>query len=828
MPPEAVPVVRSVGVCRSETVPSVTAEVSSRRAQSLAVALALLAVVAHHLVVMDGVATLGSHLLIGLQIGLIVTGATLVRRYASNARLQQLTSPALLAGAAAVLAWEALLRWTEVSGQPFELLTMGVIRNMVAGLAIASVWTRPQRLGVLLSLFLVQFDVTTSRAPAITVLAVIFLSGAAGWMCLSYWDSLTGLLRGQRRAHGPRWILLIPAGVLLFLGIGSAASDNRVATALWGIVPSSGGSGAGDPYARQGVGDGEMLVAGTTQIQSFAPIEDAPFLQDDQPSLYDLFDDSYEPEMGPQRMDRAISLPPELSRRIREHLHRKTEKAHRQFSTLRQARDQKPLAPAPDILSNALFYVAGRVPLHLRLEVYDLFDGVTWYPETIREETPGLTLVESGGKPWVRLTDRGGARGYLGAAETHALKIVRFHSNVIPAPQYLHGVHIDRVDRVDMFRHGPEGLVALDRDQLPSLVPIHLASRPVDWDRVAAETRSLLQTPHRVETSDVPAPLDPARLRALALQWSPESQPGWSQVIAVIDRLRRDYTLDPDWRAKDSDIPPVQQFLFESRRGPDYQFATAAALLLRSLGYSTRVVSGFYATPRKYDSRSRHTPVEPSDVHFWTEVRVAGGDWLTIDASPGYEVLGPVPGLLERCRAALRSACVWVVQHPGSCLALVVLGVVAWLARYRLRDMYLVACCRLATLRCPSDTVVATVRLLRKRAKLAGLSIAPSQTYHAWLGQFLQHAESPELAAALTDLRRLIDEAAYSARGHRHSAAIRLCCMRCQQGCSLDWLRNIASRSDRHSVNPVMSSCTNSPRRHKTLASGKSDCHAAG
>jgi hypothetical protein len=45
-------------------------------------------------------------------------------------------------------------------------------------------------------------------------------------------------------------------------------------------------------------------------VQSFAPIEDAPFMTSHEPSLYDLFDDLYNESMKVERQQRAVSLPP--------------------------------------------------------------------------------------------------------------------------------------------------------------------------------------------------------------------------------------------------------------------------------------------------------------------------------------------------------------------------------------------------------------------------------------------------------------------------------------------------------------------------------------
>ena len=98
----------------------------------------------------------------------------------------------------------------------------------------------------------------------------------------------------------------------------------------------------------------------------------------------------------------------------------------------------------------------------------------------------------------------------------------------------------------------------------------------------------------------------------------------------VIDCLRSEYTLDWDAGIPEGCKDPVAYFLLESRRGPDYLFATAAAALLRHCGLKTRLANGFYVDPEKYDPETGHTPVTRDDLHFWVEIATRDGDWLVV------------------------------------------------------------------------------------------------------------------------------------------------------------------------------------------------------
>ena len=167
-------------------------------------------------------------------------------------------------------------------------------------------------------------------------------------------------------------------------------------------------------------------------------------------------------------------------------------------------------------------------------------------------------------------------------------------------------------------------------------------------------------------------------MAALARAWVAGLPEGWRQVEAVIAALRAGYAHDRSATASPDCTDVVAEFLLHSRRGPDYLFASAAAVLLRSLGYPTRVVSGLYAAPGRYDLRTRHTPVTGDDVHFWAEVRLPDGRWVAVEPTPGYELMPPVRAWSERIARALGGGGEWARGHAAGLLAAAaVLGLLA-------------------------------------------------------------------------------------------------------------------------------------------------------
>ncbi|GIS60720.1 MAG: hypothetical protein CM1200mP2_29450 [Planctomycetaceae bacterium] len=235
-----------------------------------------------------------------------------------------------------------------------------------------------------------------------------------------------------------------------------------------------------------------------------------------------------------------------------------------------------------------------------------------------------------------------------------------------------------------MFEIDGNGLISLDRESIPPMTPVSVVSHCVDW-------KTLSRNFHRfrfcirfydVEDPIRPRPSTPAchmartgnEIRQLAELWTSGLPPGWRQIESITTNLRDNYVVDRSIHASPEKDAPVHEFLFETRHGPEYLFASSAVVMLRSLGYPARVVSGFYARPDKYDARKKHTVVDASDAHFWCEVFVGGGTWLTVEPSPGYEVLGPPSGLLERLAELPRAAWRLMVQYRASLLAVALLA----------------------------------------------------------------------------------------------------------------------------------------------------------
>jgi hypothetical protein len=693
----------------------------------------------------------------------LAVGELLRRRFPSVAatgrsRLSW-TAGVLVAG----LVIEAIVR--EAIGKPFllDVAMIVIFRNIVIALAAVAHHEGAQRLCNMFATFLVVFASASANALWVQGLVVLFALVGVWWLMGSHWESLQHRLEASSdRALPRRWLLALPLGLLCVLLCVPAAS--RQIHALDGFMPTSGGRKDFSPAARSGIGDGDQLVAGLDNIRSFAPIEDAPFMSSHDPTLYDVYDDMYNEPVVQKKQSRAISLPPQTTVKPEDHSMAKSSRASREFSTVRQGGTADRRKRIKDLESLALFYVSGRVPLHLKLETFDLYDGVDWIPERLPPDPPPLRIDTVHDRPWLRV---GRSTGYdfFAAPELHAIKVVDLDTCCIPAPNELTGVHIDQVAQADFFRWEHPGVLAIAQPKLPELLTIHLQSRLVD-PRLFPRARPYFSGgPENCRQFGEDE--GSMRVRELAESWVAGLPIGWKQVERIVERVRGHGTLDAAAVAAADTDHSVDDFLFETRRGPDYLFAGAAVWALRSLGYTARLVSGFHADPRRYDPQADHTPVMAADVHFWVEVHAGPGHWMTLDPTPGYVVLAPPLSLAERLLVPVRAAARAVARNPLATLAACGGLLLLVRTRKRIADLVDEAVWRLRYRAGGREAVVALVRLLERRSARAGLPRPRHMTPARWLDQVAGRisAAVPVAGPLGADGRRftmLADEALYA------------------------------------------------------------------
>jgi transglutaminase-like putative cysteine protease len=81
----------------------------------------------------------------------------------------------------------------------------------------------------------------------------------------------------------------------------------------------------------------------------------------------------------------------------------------------------------------------------------------------------------------------------------------------------------------------------------------------------------------------------------------------------------------------DSDSDPVEDFVFRRKAGHCQYFASALALMLRSVGIPSRLAAGFKGGEELPNGQFR---VEKRFAHVWVEAWIENRKWMTYDATP--------------------------------------------------------------------------------------------------------------------------------------------------------------------------------------------------
>jgi len=129
-------------------------------------------------------------------------------------------------------------------------------------------------------------------------------------------------------------------------------------------------------------------------------------------------------------------------------------------------------------------------------------------------------------------------------------------------------------------------------------------------------------------------PLDP-RVARLASAITTSAPTNFDKATAIDKYLRShfNYTLQlPRTVSPD----PIANFLFERKQGHCEYFASAMAVMLRTLGIPSRLVNGF-RTGEFNDVTSQYL-VRASNAHSWVEAYFPGYGWVSFDPTPGAAV----------------------------------------------------------------------------------------------------------------------------------------------------------------------------------------------
>lgn len=146
------------------------------------------------------------------------------------------------------------------------------------------------------------------------------------------------------------------------------------------------------------------------------------------------------------------------------------------------------------------------------------------------------------------------------------------------------------------------------------------------WTDVAVEEQ--LSDWRRATETKLP-PVDNPQTRELAQDLRSTANSDEAYVDLVLDKFNREpyvYTLRPGvLTGRD----PIDQFLFQSRRGFCEHYASAFVFMMRAAGVPSRVVAGYQGG--EINPVNKTVIVRQFDAHAWAEVWLANKGWVRID-----------------------------------------------------------------------------------------------------------------------------------------------------------------------------------------------------
>jgi hypothetical protein len=137
--------------------------------------------------------------------------------------------------------------------------------------------------------------------------------------------------------------------------------------------------------------------------------------------------------------------------------------------------------------------------------------------------------------------------------------------------------------------------------------------------------------PPEISLIDLQLPPLDKRIPALARQITVNAHTEFDKAAAVEHYLRTSfgYTLEMSTRHPED---PLADFLFRRKEGHCEYFASAMAVMMRSLGVPARIVNGFRTG--EYNPVTGNYIIRARDAHSWVEVYLPAVGWTAFDPTP--------------------------------------------------------------------------------------------------------------------------------------------------------------------------------------------------
>ncbi|WP_406299976.1 DUF3488 and transglutaminase-like domain-containing protein [Embleya sp. NBC_00888] len=269
-----------------------------------------------------------------------------------------------------------------------------------------------------------------------------------------------------------------------------------------------------------------------------------------------------------------------------------------------------------------LFTVAGPAPAerNWRLAVFDSYNGVRWAPADDLRTTTG------------RVPDREDTSVVSKTAESHLVTIKELGGIWLPAADRPREIRPPAGLEISVEQHS--GTVAAHR-RLPAGTRYEVDSRVPVLDPNRLQFLPVGTDPAFITMPDKDVTGEPFEALPVFRRFAEEATAGasfpYQQALRLASWLRTNYRYDITATPGHS-YRNLQFFLESGKIGTSEQFATAFAVMARTLNLPSRVVVGFSSGT---DIGGGVREVRAGDVVAWPEIEFAGAGWVPFFPTPG-------------------------------------------------------------------------------------------------------------------------------------------------------------------------------------------------
>lgn len=132
------------------------------------------------------------------------------------------------------------------------------------------------------------------------------------------------------------------------------------------------------------------------------------------------------------------------------------------------------------------------------------------------------------------------------------------------------------------------------------------------------------------------------RITALAREITSGAAQDEQKADLILKYLQNNYTYSLTTSSPPPGVGPIEDFLFNTKKGYCEHYATSMVLMLRALGVPSRIVTGYYGGDK--NEYGGYIIVRQSNAHSWVEARIADR-WKTFDPTPVATL--PLPSIMS-------------------------------------------------------------------------------------------------------------------------------------------------------------------------------------